>query len=161
MPPRQSFSVPEQVEGAMYAAGIAAFTFTVMLESYTHYVSPGIFWFLTELFHEAFIHSIGCTAGCMILTCIYLSRAVSAFTVRLSDAIDDFGEELMPDMTSPPALKGSKLTRYLIRRDKMTRKSKMVSSPLWFEVGYKRPTYRPRVPYRETLLYKICMAARK
>lgn len=160
-PPRQSFSVPEQVEGAMYAAGIAAYTFTVMLESCLHYVSPGIFWFLTELFHEAFSHDIGFIAGCMVLACVYLSRAVAAFTVRLSGAIDNFGEELMPDMTSPPALEGFKLTRYLIRQDKMMRRSKMFSSPLWFEVGYKGPTYRPSVSYRETLLYKICMAARK
>jgi hypothetical protein len=141
-PPPYPFNALEQLKGAGYAGCIAVFVFAAILERHIRFVTHGISKFLLELSHHTLSHGIDVTLGVIVLFCWYLWRAVFCFAAHMSDAIDRFGEELMPDMTSPcgplVTMERSKFTRYLIQQDKMMRKTKMVSSPVWFEVGTTR-----------------------
>jgi hypothetical protein len=139
-PPPYPFSALEQLKGVGYAGCIAVSVFAAILERHIRFVTPGISKFLLDLFHHTLSHGIDVTLGVIVLFCWYLWRAVFCFAAHMSDAIDMFGEGLMPDMTciDMPLVNGSRHTRYLIQQDKMMRRVKMVSSPVWFEVGTTR-----------------------
>ena len=98
---------------AVYATIIAVLVFTFILERYIRFVTPGYARFLGELSLNAFLHGGTLTLVGIVLFCWHLWRAIFSFADRMSDAIDRFGEELMPDMTFTPTTpwKGSKLTK--------------------------------------------------
>lgn len=137
VPQLQSFSVTESLRGAGHAGAIAVFYFSDTLERYVRFVTPGISSFLLELAHNTVSYGIGFALAMILLLCWFLVRTLLCFISRLSNAIDEFDEELMPNMTTPssPPRKGCELTRCQIQQDKMTEKAKSVSHLLWFEVG--------------------------